>query len=65
MECAWVVPFMICYGHTGWTYFSLLTWKEQQKPQLNVALSCGTITRIFNGVRGGDAATGKKNKNKK
>ena len=56
---------MICYGHTGWTYFSLLTWKEQQKPQLNVALSCGTITRIFNGVRGGDAATGKKNKNKK
>ena len=56
---------MICYGHTGWTYFSLLTLKEQQKPQLNVALSCGMITRIFNGVRGGDAATGKKNKNKK
>ena len=45
----------------GRVYFSLLAWKLQQKPGVNLALSCGKTRRII-GVHGGEAATGKENR---
>jgi len=58
-KCAWDIPFTVCYGHMGRVYFSLLAWKLQQKPGVNLALSCGKTRRII-GVHGGEAATGEK-----